>query len=596
MQTMAAPRTGYVTVSARSPQLGAQGTFAAGYPVAAARPATSAGPMTVRPVAAPAANKDSPWGGGCAWQYDKTAFKTWLKGAFANPAGPERKELYGYLSECFLDADGDRDGLISHQEFDFLIEKAAAMPRRFGLAPSWVECYGDVAHRQQARNEMFTQMDRHQRGFIGMEEWVGFAMSHIKEKVFHMDMKMLDFSHLEHAGADQFIMFCATAVSDKHSEQYKSLYEFLFKCFVESDVEERGKISLKHFDVFVEDAAQAPRALGLAPPSAQMFPSVAQRQQARQALFEKMDSDSTGTVTFDKVLAWALPHIALKVQEAISKQHKSSSGQGGPSPWGGGCAWQYDKTAFKTWVKAAIDDPRGSARKELYGYLSECFLDADGDRDGLISHEEFDFLIEKAAAMPRRFGLAPSWVECYGDVAHRQQARNEMFTQMDRHQRGFIGMEEWVAFAISHITEKVGTINWMTLDFAHLERTGPLPFIKFLEVALSDRHSEQYKSLYEHLFKTFVESDLEEKGAISFDQFDVLIDDAATVPRTLGLAPSAAQSYPTEAQRLQARRQEFDQMDTDRAGTVSFDKFLNWCLQHIAGKVQDFRAQQQQQR
>jgi len=79
------------------------------------------------------------------------------------PASKERKELYGFLAECFLDADGDRDGLIAPDEFDFLVENAAAMPRRFGLAPSWVECYGDVQHRQAARQQMFLQMDKHQR-------------------------------------------------------------------------------------------------------------------------------------------------------------------------------------------------------------------------------------------------------------------------------------------------------------------------------------------------------------------------------------------------------------------------------------------------
>lgn len=103
------------------------------------------------------------------------------------------------------------------------------------------------------------------------------------------------------------------------------------------------------------------------------------------------------------------------------------------APWGGGCPWQTDKSAFKQFVKLAIEVPSSKERKELYGFLSECFLDADGDRDGLVGVDEFDFLIEKAASLPRRFGMAPSWVECYGDVAHRQQARGQMFAQMDKH-------------------------------------------------------------------------------------------------------------------------------------------------------------------
>merc|ERR1711881_323014 len=130
-------------------------------------------------IAAPmAGNTDAPWGGGCPWSSDKTEFKKWCKAAVDNPRGKERKELYGYLAECFLDADGDRDGKVGVDEFDFLIERAASLPRRFGLAPSWTECYGDVDGRTAARKQMFAQMDGNADGLIGMEEWIEFSMAH----------------------------------------------------------------------------------------------------------------------------------------------------------------------------------------------------------------------------------------------------------------------------------------------------------------------------------------------------------------------------------------------------------------------------------
>jgi Ca2+-binding EF-hand superfamily protein len=260
------------------------------------------------------------------------------------------------------------------------------------------------------------------------------------------------------------------------------------------------------------------------------------------------------------------------------------------APWGGGCPWQYDKTAFKNWLKNAFANPRGKERRELYGFVAECFLDADGDRDGLVGQDEFDFLIENAAALPRRFGLAPSWVECYGDVAHRQQARAQMFSEMDKHKRGKIGMEEWVQFVMNHIEGKVATMPMDTLDFCHLENSGAQQFIDFLGRALADRHSEEFKSLYEFLFKTFVESDVDENGAITRAQFDILIEDAAQAPRKLGLAPTTAQTYPTEASKVAARDAEFAAMDIDRAGTVTFDKFMNWAITHIAGKVQEAQS------
>jgi len=259
------------------------------------------------------------------------------------------------------------------------------------------------------------------------------------------------------------------------------------------------------------------------------------------------------------------------------------------APWGGGCPWSSDKTEFKKWCKAAVDNPRGKERKELYGYLAECFLDADGDRDGKVGVDEFDFLIEKAAALPRRFGLAPTWQEEYGDVARRAAARKQMFAKMDTTRSGMIGLEDWVKYAMDHIAGKVRTMK-DTLDFQHLESRSPDDFVTYCEVALSNPNSEEYKSLYEHLFKTFVESDLEENGAIRRQQFDDLIENAAKAPRVLGLAPSAAAAYPSEAHKVQARDQEFRAMDASGTGLVTFSSFLGWCLNHIAGKVKSSRA------
>jgi len=257
------------------------------------------------------------------------------------------------------------------------------------------------------------------------------------------------------------------------------------------------------------------------------------------------------------------------------------------TPWGGGCPWQCEKTEFKRWCKAAIENPMGNEKRELYGFLSECFLDADGDRDGRIGPDEFDFLIEKAAAIPRRFGLAPSWSEAYGDISNRMQARQQMFNAMNVDHTGKIGLEEWIRFSIAHITEKVRSMD-NTMDFQHLEKHGQEEMVKYCAVAVRDPHSEQYKSLYEHLFKTFVESDVEENGAIRREQFDVLIEDAAKAPRVVGLAPSSSQTYATEAHKNAARDQMFQAMDTNGTGLITFDKFLAWSVEHIAGKVQAY--------
>merc|ERR1719311_1539459 len=165
-----------------------------------------------------------------------------------------------------------------------------------------------------------------------------------------------------------------------------------------------------------------------------------------------------------------------------------------------------------------------------------------------------------------------------------------MFRQMDKDQSGKIGMEEWVEFTMAHIAEKVRTLQPDTVDFAALERSSQEEFVAFLELAMQNRHSEQFKALYEHLFKTFVEKDVMIKGSINFQEFDLLIDEAAKAPRTLGLAPSAAQAYATPAEKIASRQQLFNSIDKDGGGTITFDEYLNWAVGHIAGKIQDYRA------
>ena len=75
------------------------------------------------------------------------------------------------------------------------------------------------------------------------------------------------------------------------------------------------------------------------------------------------------------------------------------------------------------------------------------------------------------------------------------------------------------------------------VDSQHVEKTRLEDFVRYCSFAVSNRGSEEYKSLYEHLFKTFVESNVEENGAIRRNQFDVLIEDAAKAPPILVWVP-----------------------------------------------------------
>lgn len=143
------------------------------------------------------------------------------------------------------------------------------------------------------------------------------------------------------------------------------------------------------------------------------------------------------------------------------------------SPWGSD-TWRYDKNSFLEWCTKAAEDPKSRARRELYGMLAMRFGDTDVDKDGKINAQEFDVLCEDVASLPRRFGLAPSWEKEYGNVERRTASRKAMFDMLDIRQgpaRGWLGLEQFVKWAIDHLITKVATIDVSAdVDYYHIQK------------------------------------------------------------------------------------------------------------------------------
>jgi Ca2+-binding EF-hand superfamily protein len=253
-----------------------------------------------------------------------------------------------------------------------------------------------------------------------------------------------------------------------------------------------------------------------------------------------------------------------------------------------GEAWRYDKGAFKTWAtKASTED--GVEKKQLYAHLALSFGDVDNDKDGWINPDEFDLLLEKVAALPRRFGLAPSWqVEYGGDVAKRTAARKAMFDAIDGADgfkpRGKIAMGQFLKWSTAHIFSKVGTIQGETgrVAFRHVEDFTKDEYVSYVDEAVNKPDSIASTTLYNYLLTLFVEADIECKGKISYEQFDGLVEIAAASPRHFGLAPAGRDAA--------ARRAMFDAMDYNKSGHVTFRKFLRFVREHAREKVADYKA------
>ena len=71
------------------------------------------------------------------------------------------------------------------------------------------------------------------------------------------------------------------------------------------------------------------------------------------------------------------------------------------------------KEDFIWFVKKAVTDKKSYSHTELYHSLLKLFVDADTNRDGLVSKASFSKLIDAAAAMPRAYGYAPPDNELY---------------------------------------------------------------------------------------------------------------------------------------------------------------------------------------
>lgn len=244
----------------------------------------------------------------------------------------------------------------------------------------------------------------------------------------------------------------------------------------------------------------------------------------------------------------------------------------------------HDENAFIQFVLNATVGTQTQEYKELYQFLLDVFLEADTDFDGLVGHERFDYMIERAAMLPRKFGLAPSETETYPTAEARRAAREAEFRAIDTSGDGQIAFDEWLAWCIKHISGKAAQLrsgrvtgnNW-NVDKEH--------FVSWISTACSNKHSKEYKELYHFLQECFTAADSDLDGKVNHAEFDTMIEVAAEAPRRFGFAPSAAQTYASDADRIAARQREFMEMDIHNHGFISFDDWLRWSYSHICGKV-----------
>ena len=89
------------------------------------------------------------------------------------------------------------------------------------------------------------------------------------------------------------------------------------------------------------------------------------------------------------------------------------------------------KEDFIWFVKKATTDKKSYSHSEMYHSLLKMFVDADTNKDGLVSRASFSNLIDEAAAMPRAYGYAPADSDLWKDQQEKDTQRQRMFDSMD---------------------------------------------------------------------------------------------------------------------------------------------------------------------
>ena len=141
---------------------------------------------------------------------------------------------------------------------------------------------------------------------------MAYIYPHICEKAATVDLEKAE-SKMERSKED-FRAFIVEACRSRASMEYKELYSHLLQCFTEADTDCDGRIGAEGLDTLVDVAARAPRKFGFAPPAEETFTSTDERVAARTAMFEKMDPDGLGFISFEEFLTYFYKHICEKAK------------------------------------------------------------------------------------------------------------------------------------------------------------------------------------------------------------------------------------------------------------------------------------------
>merc|ERR1712133_284704 len=227
---------------------------------------------------------------------------------------------------------------------------------------------------------------------------------------------------------EDFIWFVKKAVQDKKSCSYSELYHSLLKIFVDADTKRDGLVSKASFSKLIDAAASMPRAYGYAPADSDLYKTDADKDAARQKMFDSMDLRATGVITFDGWLKFCREHIAAKT--ATLDPHPIID--------------QGSVDEYKKFIETAINKTDSTEAVELYWYMLEIFTEHDLEKTGFVKSETFASMMHEFLATPVKHGLATPSKDAY----------EAWFKKYDPMNDGRLTVDEWMSLAKEEVYKK----------------------------------------------------------------------------------------------------------------------------------------------
>merc|ERR1712055_812759 len=215
------------------------------------------------------------------------------------------------------------------------------------------------------------------------------------------------------------------------------------------------------------------------------------------------------------------------------------------------------KEDFIWFVKKAVTDKKSYSHSEMYHTLLKMFVDADTNKDGLVSRGSFSTLIDQAAALPRAYGYAPTDSDMWKNQEEKDAARQKMFDSMDLKATGVITFDEWLKFCLEHILAKTATMT-------------PHPMIDTGNVA-----GPEHVELYWYMLEIFTDHDTDKDGIIKQSEFPAMMNEFLSTPRKLYLPCPSEGQYDAL----------FQKYDPRKDGKLTVDEWMSLATEEVFKKM-----------